>query len=230
MRRTSGVGCVLAVVAVVGLAAGCGGGDERAGSGDRGDDAGQPTPETAGGGGSGSHEDQARRAAEDTRRALAQLNQGKDVKAVDAKALRALLPEKLLGAPRSNTTSQSMGMGGVVMSVAEAHYYSEDDTAPGFQLTVTDVGNLSGAAGMGYAAWATMKFERETDTGYEKTTTHAGHPAHETYDRESRCGQLSVIVAQRFVVKVDASDATVAQMHAALDAVDLKKLAALGAD
>ncbi len=63
---------------------------------------------------------------------------------------------------------------------------------------------------------------------YIKATTVAGHPATEEWTKEARNGYISVLAGGRFVLKVTGSGVTnVEVIRQAVEAVDLKKLAAL---
>ena len=93
---------------------------------------------------------------------------------------------------------------------------SGDTPAPGFKVEIMDLGNLSGTMMNGMVMWATMQFEHETGTGYEKTTKHKDFPALEKYDTESKDGELQVFVGKRFVVKSTGHDATIEQIRAVI--------------
>jgi len=178
-------------------------------------------------------EEQMAKQAEDTRKALAEMHGGKDIKAVEGKDLKALLPAEMAGAKRGSVESQHINQGGIDITTTKTSYQAESaegDTAakPGFSVEITDLGNMSGTMTMGFAAWSMTQYDKETDTGYEKTTKYKGYPAMEQYDRESKSGELQVFVAKRFVVKVSGNDATIEQIRGAVDGIDLAKLGSLG--
>jgi hypothetical protein len=76
---------------------------------------------------------------------------------------------------------------------------------------------------MGFA----MEIDNESDTGYEKTYTYKGHRVLEKYDTESKSGEISALIANRFTVTINVQDGPPELLKAALDALDLKKLAEL---
>jgi hypothetical protein len=87
-----------------------------------------------------------------------------------------------------------------------------------------DMGNVSGPMRMGMAGWAMDEFERETDTGYERTTTYKGHKAMEEFDKQAKQGTFHVHVADRFIVEVNGINVSMDTIKKAIDQVDLDKL------
>jgi len=69
---------------------------------------------------------------------------------------------------------------------------------------------------------------QKTAAGTQKTTTIAGYPAYEEWTPEAKNGVVSVLVADRFVVTMTGNSVgDVSVIYKAMDAVDLKKIAAL---
>ncbi|HEU0004356.1 MAG TPA: hypothetical protein VFS12_00075 [Terriglobia bacterium] len=69
-------------------------------------------------------------------------------------------------------------------------------------ISLMDMGTLSGMAGMATVGWALAEIDKETETGYERTSTYQGYKSHEEYNRSSKDGEVTVLVADRFVVEV----------------------------
>jgi hypothetical protein len=68
----------------------------------------------------------------------------------------------------------------------------------------------------------------KTEIGTQKTMTIAGFPAYEEWTPEAGNGSVGVLVADRFLVTVTGSTVgKVDVIHKAMDAIDLKKIAAL---
>jgi len=64
--------------------------------------------------------------------------------------------------------------------------------------------------------------------GYRKASTAGGFPAIEEWDGDAKSATLTAIVAGRFIVKANANEVSDIKLaRAVIDAVDLKKLAAL---
>jgi hypothetical protein len=161
-----------------------------------------------------------------TQKAVQQANQGKVVEPLSPSAMKELLPPELPGLTRTEATTQRSQTGGIDMSVTDGQYEAEDGGAS-IHIKIMDVGNLSGPMRRGLVGWAMTQYNRETDTGYEKTTTYAGYKAMEKYDTQSKQGTLRVFVADRWVVEVEGSQTTMEAIKQAMDAIGVKKLAAL---
>ena len=146
----------------------------------------------------------------------------KVVEPVDFRVLKSLLPEGLPGMRRENATAEKTGMMGIQTSVASADYNAESGAH--IDIKITDLGSVSGFAAMAAYGWAMADIDRETETGYEKTTTIGGHRAYEKWNSRDKDGDISVIVGNRFLVEVDGSNVQAQDLRAALGRVDLAKL------
>ena len=143
-------------------------------------------------------------------------------KSVAFEELVALLPE-VAGWTRSKPRGEQIAMGGE-MSRAQAEYDKGDSS---IDLDITDsafnqvlLAPLTTYLAKGYS-------ERSTD-GYRKAAPVNGHPALETWNNESRRAEITVVVANRFVVQatghnVDSAD----PVRALAQAVDFSRLASL---
>ncbi len=163
--------------------------------------------------------------AEQTRQALTQMNDGVAVEALPPTAIKGYLPTEIGGFTQTEVTAERNQMGGMDIAVADAQF--EAANGEGYlQVTITDVGNLTGPLKMGMTGWTMGQYNRETDSGYEKTTTYDGFKAMEEYDNENKSGSLRVFVADRFVVEVHGEQVTMETIQQAMGKVELKKLAA----
>ncbi len=151
------------------------------------------------------------------------LTGGSDVKPVDFRKLKEMLPETVAGMKRDDTSGESSEAMGIKGSSATAHYSSES----GGRVTVeiTDTGSLSGLAGM--AARFDPNTQKETDTGYERTTKVNGQLLHERYERQARSGEASLLAADRFSITVNGSDVGADVILDALKSIDTTRLSAL---
>lgn len=143
---------------------------------------------------------------------------------VDFRELKGLLPAELPGLKRVSASGEKSGALGMVLSFAEARYEGEGNAY--LTLKITDYGG-TGLASMMNAGWAMSEVDRETETGYERTTEVAGHKAMEKYDTQYQNGSLEVLVAGRFMIEIDASKVPAERLQEAVLKVDLSKLAAL---
>ena len=164
--------------------------------------------------------------AEQNRQTLTQMNKGKVVEAVSGDTLKALLPAELPGMKRTEASAERTQMMGVDTSKAEGRYSQADTGDASMTITITDVGNMSGPMRMGMAAWTMGQYDRQTDTGYEKTITYKGYKGMEEYNKNDKNGTVRIFVPGRFIVEVEGDGVTTDALKQALDKIDLAKLAA----
>jgi Yip1 domain len=145
------------------------------------------------------------------------------VQALSTEQVKAFLPDSLLGLKRTSSSAQrSNAMG---MQVTEAHAEYGDGSNRSVTLEVTDMGTAKGLMAM--AGAMAPEEERSTDHGYEKTYTAGGRLTHEAWNDESKSGEYSVVVGQRFTVKAQGAAGSIDDLKQAVASVDLGKLEAL---
>lgn len=147
------------------------------------------------------------------------------VEPVDFRELKTLLPETIAGMKRGEESGERAAMGGMKVSHAQARY--SDGGSTRLRVKITDTGSMSGFAGMAGAAWAMVDIDRETDRGYEKTSTVDGRKMHEKWNAKDKRGEVDVIVAGRFIVEVRGTGLEMKDLKQALKAIDFRKLEAL---
>lgn len=146
-----------------------------------------------------------------------------DVQALSTEQVKAFLPDTLLGLKRTSSSAQrSNAMG---MQVTEAHAEYGDGNGRTLTLEVTDTGTAKGLMAM--AGAMAPEEERSTDHGYEKTYTVDGRLTHEAWDDQSKSGEYSVVVGQRFTVKANGNAGNIDELKQAVASVDLGKLEAM---
>ena len=154
--------------------------------------------------------------------AMGAANGGKQVEVVDYKVLKEMLPGDVGGLKRTEATGEKTAAMGMQVSHANGRY--SNDAGASMTIKITDIGSMTGLAGMAAYAWAATEIDRDSDTGYEKTSTFNGYKSHEKYDKSSKSGEISVLVGNRFVTEVSGNDVDMDAMKDALTKVDLKKL------
>ncbi len=147
-----------------------------------------------------------------------------DVRPVDYRTLKDLLPESIAGLRRKSAEGSRTSLVGIASAKAEATY--EDGKGGRIALEIIDVGSLSGVTAMAFA-WVNVEIDKEGEAGYERTTTLGGRKAYERYDAATRTGALDVIVAGRFIVGAKATGVGMKVFREAVAALDLEKLEAL---
>lgn len=144
---------------------------------------------------------------------------------VDFRELKALLPPTLDGLKRTSASGEKTGAMGMSISFAEGKY--EADSGARIEIKISDNGGLGGIMSFAQAAWANAEIDRETETGFERTTTYGAHKAHEEYDNESKEGEIQILVGGRFMAEVKGNDISWEALQAAVKKLDLNKLATL---
>ena len=149
---------------------------------------------------------------------------GRVTETVDFRALRDLLPEDLRGMERTDASGEKTGMGGFNISRAEGQYRDADDASRRIELQITDAGGF-GRMMMFGATWMQMEVDRESSSGYERTTRFEGFPALEKFQGGDRPrSELQVVVGDRFFVSADGRNVEMDELKAAVRAIDLGDL------
>jgi hypothetical protein len=141
---------------------------------------------------------------------------------IDAKLLKELLPADADGMPRKEASSEKTGAMGFQVATANARYNDGDSS---IEVSIVDVAGTG--AIMGMAAWAMIDVDKESESGYEKTTTYKGHKAFEKYNTNNKDGEMAVLVASRFVVSVKGNNVSMDKVKATVDEIDFDKLASM---
>lgn len=156
-----------------------------------------------------------------------QMNDGRHIEPIDFRALRDLLPSELPGMARIDAEGEKSGAAGFLQSSAKGTYQVEGDRRSTITIKIKDLGNMAGGMIMGGYPWMMTETDRESDTGFERTTTYEGYPAIESYSTRGRSsGKIHTVVEKRFAVEVDGRGVDWQQIRGAIDQVDLGELAA----
>lgn len=144
---------------------------------------------------------------------------------VDFRDLKALLPAELTGLTLAKPpTGERSGVMGMTIAFAVADFQSDDGQY--VSVKISDMGG-TGSLGAMMGGWTMMDIDRETDTGYERTTTIKGCKAMETYDSSDKRGEINVMVGQRFMVEVSGNGVSDQTLREAVEKIDFEKLTAL---
>jgi hypothetical protein len=145
---------------------------------------------------------------------------------VDFRELKGLLPDSLGGLKRVSASGEKSGAMGMGVSQARGKYKGDGNAR--IDLKIIDT---AGVGGMAMAAFglAMVEVDKETEDGYEKTTSLDGRKAFEKYNNRSKRGEVKVLVGNRFVVELDGDDVSADDLKSAVAKLDLGKLEKLGA-
>jgi len=152
------------------------------------------------------------------------LGGGAQVESLPPERLKPFLPETLAGMARSDYAAERNGAMGMQISTAHANY-TDAGTGRSLRLEITDMGSAKGL--MAFAGWAALQQDSESDRGYEKTYKSDGRMMHEKWDSEDRQGEYSVVLGERFVVKVSGKADNEDVLKSLADGLDLAGLEAL---
>mgnify|MGYP001822897630 CR=1 FL=1 len=157
--------------------------------------------------------------------------QGANQKTQDAPALvnfrelKAQLPAELPDMKRISASGEKTGAFGMSVAFAEATYRGEDGGT--ISIKITDSGGMPGVAAMAQAGFAATEIDRETETGYERTTTIEGHRALEQYDSRYESGSIMIMAKKRLSFEVKGNQVPMEAVHAAVDALDFEAISGL---
>jgi hypothetical protein len=146
---------------------------------------------------------------------------------VDFRDLKALLPESIGDLKRTSAEGEKSSAMGFGVSKATAKYKGEGEGRLKVELIDT-----AGVGGIAIAAFglAGVEVDKETENGYERTSTIGGRKVFEKYNSKSRRGEIKALVGNRFVVEIDGDDVPMEAIKQALTSkLDLAKLEALAA-
>ena len=145
---------------------------------------------------------------------------GKKIDPLEIDQIKAFIPDTFAGLAKEGTgRAEKNGMGGLMVSKAEARY--SNGSSKTASLEITDSGGASGL--MGLASWAAVQSSKEDENGSEKTTRVNGRMVHE---KRSRSGdnEYSVLLGERFMVTATSRNLTADDLRAAVSALALGKL------
>ena len=143
---------------------------------------------------------------------------------IDAKEMRALLPEKdaFPGFKRVKASSESNAMMGFTVATASAEFAALDGDAR-FTVQYSDIGAVGALAKMAMA----LDIDEETENGFKRTSMIGGFKALEEYDGEAKSSEIQLFAGDRISVSVNANDMSFEAAKQIAGKLDLKKLAAL---
>lgn len=145
-----------------------------------------------------------------------------DIKLTDPDVLKAYLPGAVAGYARSSASTESGGAGGMGASTAKGVYQRGDAT---LNLSVVDMGAMGALGGM--AGAFNVQSSHEENGRYEKIGKVGGRMTTESYDRNSKHGEYSVMVGDRFMVHAEGDGVGMDDLKAAVSAVDPGRLESL---
>ena len=151
------------------------------------------------------------------------LGGGDKVEALAPEALKPFVPETLAGLKRTDVSAERNGAMGMQFSQANANY--SDEAGHSLHLEIGDMGSAKGLTAL--AGWAGVESSKETDHGYDKTYQQNGRLTHEEWNTQSKYGEYSIVLGDRFTVKVTGNVDSIDQLKGAVGSLNLGGLEAL---
>ncbi len=147
--------------------------------------------------------------------------------AVDFRELKDLLPEKVDGLERTSSEGERNSVLGMQFSNAQGRYEDGDER---IEISISDLGTLSGIAKIPFTAWLQTEVDRESDRGFERTRKFRSggkeYPSHEKFEGtgdEGNC-EIQVWVAERFIVSIEGRNVAMDQCEDARDEISFRQL------
>lgn len=141
---------------------------------------------------------------------------------VDFEVLKAALPE-VGGWTMGDARGEQMNMP-MAMSRAEAEY-SRDSSRVELEIIDSAMSQLLLAP---MSMFLSSGYSERSDEGFKRAAKINGHPGMEEWNAETRRGEATAVVANRFIVKATGHAVeSLDTVRAVLDAVDFAKLATL---
>jgi len=141
----------------------------------------------------------------------------------DYNDLKALFPATLAGMKRGEVTGERTAVMGMDLSHAEATYSKASGET--IRIEVSDVTRaISSPMMAGLYPWTKTDVNQRTPSGYQMTTTFAGHRAFESYESSDSTGALGVFVDGRFVVEAKGTGVKMDVLRSALEEFDVGRI------
>lgn len=141
----------------------------------------------------------------------------------DYNDLKALFPATLAGMKRGEVTGERTAVMAMDLSHAEATYSKASGET--IRIEVSDVSRaISSPMMAGLYPWTKTDINQRTPSGYQMTTTFAGHRAFESYESSDSTGTLGIFVDERFVVEAKGTGVKMDVLRSALQEFDVARL------
>ncbi len=147
---------------------------------------------------------------------------------VDFRKLKETLPQELVGFEKAESSGERTNMFGISVSLAKQEFRTADGSRR-VTFEITDPGSLAGPFALANV-WLNLEIDKETSSGYEKTSTVSGRKLHEKWNKSNKHGEATLVVGNRFMVEVDAHGVEMNDVKSLLGKIDVSKLEAMKAE
>ncbi|NND71124.1 MAG: hypothetical protein HKN43_06065 [Rhodothermales bacterium] len=145
-----------------------------------------------------------------------------EVEALETEELEDLMPGSVAGMTQTDYQSNKTGAFGFKMSTTTAEY---EEGNKSIVISITDAGSMK-AAVRAANQWMDKDFEETTSSGYSRTGDFFGYRGMEKFNSGpyGTSAELSIFVADRFVVNGKGRNVTMDDVKGAVKDVKLRKL------
>ena len=144
--------------------------------------------------------------------------------AADFREIQKALPEAVGNlTPAPKPTGESRRELGLSTSHAQRRYSAENGGE--LKVKISDGGTMRSLLAIADKAQAAaLQYDRETETGFERTSRHLGGNGTEMYDGNTGRSEINLLYADRFLIYIEAYNVPWETMIAARDAIDFEVL------
>ena len=147
---------------------------------------------------------------------------------IDFRKLKEALPQEIAGFEKGESSGEKNNAFGIAVSEAKQSFQTADGSKR-VRFEITDPGSLAGPFALANM-WMNVEVDKETSSGYEKTSTVGGRKLHEKWNKSGQHGEIQLVVGNRFMVEVDAQGIEMEQVKALLSKVDVAMLERMKSD
>ena len=147
---------------------------------------------------------------------------------IDFRKLKEALPKELAGFEKGESSGAKNNAFGIAVSEAKQSFRTADGSKS-VRFEITDPGSLAGPFALANM-WMNIDIDRETSTGYEKTSTVSGRKLHEKWNKSSKHAEVQMVVGNRFMIEVDAQGVDMNDVKALISKIDVAKLESMRSD
>ena len=144
---------------------------------------------------------------------------------VDFRKLKEALPQELAGFEKGESSGEKNNAFGISVSEAKQSFRTADGNKR-VRFEITDPGSLTGPFALANV-WLNVEVDKESSDGYEKTSTVGGRKIHEKWSKDSKRGEVQMVVGNRFMVEINAEGVEMNDVKSLLGKIDVAKLEAM---
>lgn len=154
----------------------------------------------------------------DTKKAIDEAKSEKNKKkAINFREFKDEFPSSIGDLEIKDSEGETTDVFGFKISNYEATYSDGEAT---IKISISDLGGISSVVNS-LAPWATIEIDKESNGGYERTTTIEGHKALEKYNEQKRQGEIAIFINNRLVLNIEGENISESQMRKALRKIDI---------